>query len=197
MQDQFRLYPRGFLGSFSNKPVVHRYDASAETLRILRNTETSPPSFKMLGAPNQDLDVLYQSLLNAPSNMERFVWREELLKVALKAFGTESVKEWVNAQAATPYCGKYHKDFISDCMRFANGNPRYQAISTWNNLLSDEDMGGGGKLPTNADGFYFNYVQFDKATIVDLVKAWCSQEGGYSDMVISLNILFGRYDGLY
>lgn len=197
MPNQFRLYPRGFLGDYNNKPVAHMYDASAAIMLVLRNADTAPHRYKMLGLPNQVLDTLYQDLLSIPCYMERFAWREELLRAALKAFGTDSLSEWVKAQSSSPYCGKYHKNFINDCLRFANGDSRLQAISSWNNLISDEDLEAGGRLPTSEEGYMFNGKFLAEASIADLIKSWCSQEEGYSDMVISLNILFGRYDGLY
>lgn len=197
MADEFRVYPRGFLGDFTNKHIAYRNDPSAETVELVRNAGTLPARYKMLGEPNQHLDELYLELLSAPSNMERFAWREGLLKIALKAFGTDSVHTWIKAQAASAYCGKYHKNFIMDCMRFANGGDREQAISSWSMLITDDDMDTGGKMPSRADGFTFNGVVLEKARIMDLIKAWCSQPGGYSDLAISLNILFGRYDGLY
>jgi hypothetical protein len=197
MQDQFRLYPRGFLGDFTNKPITYMNDASVALMLLQRNSETMPQRYKMLGLPNQKLDQLYQSLLSAPTNMERFAWREELLKVAVKAFGTSSLALWLKAQSASAYCGKHHKNFISDCLRFASGRDREQAISSWLMLIGDEDTSAEGKMPTMADHFMFNGKSIDQATIADLIQAWCSQERGYSDMAVSLNILFGRYDGLY
>lgn len=195
--NQFRLYPRGFLGDGGNKPVIRRPEVSAATLRFLREDDTVATQFKMLGSPNPDISGLHHDLLTAPNNMERFAWREELLRASMNAFGCDSLSVWVKAQATSPYCGKYHKEFIADCLRFASNGVRHQALSSWNNLLSDDDTGDGGKLPGNDDCGLFNGTWFDKASILDLVRSWVSQDGGYSDMVISLNILFGRYDGLY
>lgn len=200
-ETHFRLYPRGFLGDLNNNPIENKRDDGAEVLRAIRNAETKPPRTAMVGAPNQDIGILYHEYMVTPSVMERFAWREKLLTVALKAFGTDSLALWLKAQPTSPYFGKRHRDFVNDCLLFVNGRQRTLALSSWDMIISNDDFSSVASTGTKVKDMYDEYAgntgsMREHVSIVDLISMWCGCENGYSDLLISLNIMFGRPSSL-
>ena len=188
----FRIYPRGFFGAEGVATTIRKVATPGDIMAVIRTQDTGPKPYKQPGPSNADVDALYTDILETPSKMMLFEWREQLMATALHAFGTQDVKLWVKVQDDSPHCGQHHTHFIEDCLRFAETGKRERVLSIWHNIISDEDYG-----TMNIASNYLRQSVFRNAKLPELLTSWVAQRGGYDDLLISMNILFGNYDGVY
>lgn len=190
MARRFRMYPRGFLGDINNVPVERSINKEFDIVKTLRNAEPGPTQYKALGESNQDITDIYKELTLSPHLTENFAFRERVLKAVIKAFGCEKINDWVDAQEKSPYYGNYHKAMVNDMIRFAYlGFVRTQALSTWDTLVDCSEV-NREDFKFDEDIVYF-MNGFNKLTVIEFIRLWCSRESGFSDMVITCFILFG------
>ena len=54
---------------------------------------------------NQDVVSIWEEAMINGSEFKSFDYKEKILVVAMKAFGTKTLKQWVDAQVDNPLCG--------------------------------------------------------------------------------------------
>lgn len=112
---------------------------------------------------------------------------EEGIKLAIQLFG--DFHKWATEQQSNPELGRHAFDFIQETIRFINTGKRQVNLHTHASLiLMDVES-------------FSTYPPADrKVRLVDLLEAssetviahWLRQDGGYSDMLCSLNVFFGN-----
>ena len=183
---EMKLYPSGFLGN----AAVHRVDtlnpiAIRQKLLLDRNATVGT----VMG--NAEITELWQRYNNGSRNgVLDFDLAEKIMLLALEAFGTETFKDWVEAQEQSPEYNIYHLKWVEETLEFVyQGKPRRIMWPSWELLM--QQSGRVDSLMT------FPNVQAlarqDKPdSILDLVRAWVRRDGGITDLLASLYILFGK-----
>lgn len=206
--DQFRLYPRGFLGA----PMDIRIEASAPKPepRMVYQTDLSlvdaPVSTVV---PNPTIETLYAKYIRNAAESMSFDFRKRLWIVALQAFGTNNFRYWYEQQHLSPRAGDMHRRFLEDTLRFiVTGKQRSLDIVTgWNVLVTLEDSTDSAGRVSDisqelfrdfgmgcSDGLEVAETNARPANFIDtadVIQAWVSRVNGTEDLLLSLHVLFG------
>lgn len=199
----FRMYPRGFLGGFPppsierTQPVIDRplFDHQYR-LNILRPADTTT-------VPHPIVESLYSKYINHALETETFEFRKQVLQTALAAFGTDRFDRWYIQQLYSPAFGDMHSRFLDDTFNFICGKRREMSTMTWSRLI---EMGANDGLNAKASDIATQFFDLNHLTgndqvtcvpanvhLVDALQAWLSNPGGFEDLLMTLNILFGSY----
>lgn len=189
----YRVYPRGFLGANLGEQVKPTERPFAAQLR----SHTYHPAW-LNGTPNpkevnRAIDGLWRHLNDGPSVLDAVEYREKVLTVALKAFGTPDFYEWLNVQIKGPSTGDLHMRFLQDTLEFIETGHRSLNLHAWAAMLSMSNI-----THDDVDESQFNwfFITTDKRpknmSVIDVVQRWCGQNGGFADMIQTLHVLFGE-----
>ena len=194
MENKFRLYPRGFLGSkimpqnirtsdpFFNKINHHQFNVASSTMGG-GAIDTSP---NIPGNPF--VEGLYTDYIKNIDRTTSFEFKVNILQVALAAFGTLDFKEWVEVQYKILQTGDNHSRFIKDTIQFIQTGRRDMSLETWHSLLKMTDEGNQiGDIPKEISEYIEN-----NNDLVEIIVDWCSKKNGLEDLLGTLHILFGN-----
>lgn len=194
----FRVYPRGFLGASLGEQIKQAERPFAGSLK----THTYHPDwFKPAQAPrevNRNIENMWRKAQEHRFVFDDINFREELLKIALQAFGTMSFQEWVSINQQGPSTGDMHMEFIQDTLQFIQTGKRSMNLHSWTMMLSLSEV-THNDTPNEGQfkWFFVNENAFGpqrcrNQSVVDVIQRWCSQEGGFIDMAQTLHVLFGE-----
>lgn len=191
----YRVYPRGFLGASLGEQIKPS-DNPAVTDLLQHNYH--PDWFKANKPPreiNKNVEMLWAKLNSTSHQIDNIEFREHILRVALKAFGTQSFLDWTYANVEAPSTGELHMDFIRDTLRYIDTGQRTLNIFTWLSLLSKTEVIANKTPDDGTLKEHFIDAPTGVArnhTVIDVIQRWCSQTGGFADLGTSLHILFGE-----
>lgn len=192
---QFKIYPRGFLGA-KLEPVLINQKAP-KTGRLQYDVSVFDATEGQLVTANVAIEEAYAAVIRGDVKTGDFQFREDVLKVIFKAFGTLDFEGWYMAQYQSPSFGEQQRDFLEDCLRFIWTGKRKMSLENWDALLSASDTRISDiELPEMARG-YFN-KQFvrqlaptNRTMLPGLVQDWIAKPNGFADLLVSCHILFG------
>lgn len=186
---QYRLYPRGFLGSLAeyelpmNHPVSRVQVLAAGTETILKVEDLEGPV-----QSNTMIDRIYSKTINSQTALDDAAFREAIYCEALKAFGTDSLFAWIVAQKENPYFDSMQNRFVDETLGYAFRGHRRFHVSTYLTCLTI-----GHKNAFQKGQFMTEYWEsIREMSIADFLIRWLSQDDGLTDMVQSLWIMFGN-----
>ena len=194
-----KIYPSGFLGSASviqTEPI----DMIVNVKNLLNRTRVNKSTPY---TANQEIVLMWEEALMNSKEFKSFEYKEKILVLAMKAFGTRLFKHWIDAQVDNTMCGDTHYRWIDETLKYVlEGTPRSFQFNTWLTVLS------AARPDTEAKGYSkVMYGHFGNGrasilmgpnrnprtmTVVDLIHAWVSRENGIEDLTASLNVLFGK-----
>lgn len=194
-----KIYPSGFLGSGSV--------TQTEPINMLVNVRNLLNKNKVNRTipytANQDIVSIWEEAMINNKEFKSFEYKEKILVVAMKAFGTATLKQWIDAQVDNPMCGDTHYRWIDETLEYVmSGRRRSYQFNTWLTVLNasrpDAEAKGYSKvmddylrrgvpvLLTNSN------VNPRTMSIADFITAWVRQPNGIEDLTSSLNVLFGK-----
>ena len=193
MSTQLQVYPRGFVGA----QLTAYPDRELPAYQIARaalqyDARIFHKSHKDLV---YDIDVsrLYddQTLISPYSHT--FEFKEEVFKKAMIVFGTRTLNDWVEVQSKIPGTSKTHLSFIEDTVKHVLfGDERRMYVSIWKDMLNNEVDIEPVQYKTWNDLIYaLNTYNRSGVLFSTLVDHWVYRS--MSDLVESLNLLFGRF----
>lgn len=192
-----KLYVRGFFGSKSlatealvqsrYTPVRSVFDLSPETLQHV--------------VSNESIIELYTQVVGRQVNHSMFDFREHAIKLALRSFGLPNFLVWAELNKQSPTFTQLHADFITDTMRFISTGKRNIPIDSWERMIVPGSNDPVGKVEYDKDvvnNFPFGgsirstgQARLDTCNLPQVLTRWLSQPSGFSDLVVTLYILFG------
>jgi hypothetical protein len=193
-----RLFPRGFLGA-EIRPQIERTPqpfADAVARQQFRVQDFKTVDSDLFANPH--VEALYAKYIKQSATTGDFSFREQILKVALEAFGTMNFEFWFLAQFKSPACGDLHNRFLTDTLRFISEGRREMALETWGALLTITDegdqVGAIGEYARDYFGMDSNRFVHGRrnTTLVDVLQQWCSHPNGMEDLLGTLHLLFGN-----
>jgi hypothetical protein len=193
----FRVHPRGFMGGVPE-------------LRM----EKTPPSITLFSAPspghvtitqpgdselcvNLQVEALYGNYLRRSGEVTGVPFRNNVLGVALSAFGTKSFYRWFVEQRVSPGMGDLQYRFLIDTLQFLQGGRRSLDMTTWETLVMVKQSVPVPKTYVEACEKFFGvrpteYKAKSNESLVDVLQHWCSRPNGIEDLLQSLHLLFGN-----
>jgi hypothetical protein len=122
-------------------------------------------------------------------------FRENAIKVALKAFGTPNFLSWLVTNYSTGLT-TVQSAFLIDTVKYLynlDKKPRNIDIFTWRSLIEPAATGPIKLLPKEIMDV-FEFVK--DHSVMTAVINWCEHENGILDLVNTLDILFGSAEDL-
>jgi hypothetical protein len=194
-----KIYPSGFLGSATvNQTEPINMIVNVKNL-LNRNkvTKTAPYT------ANQDVMLMWYDAMMNDKTFKGFEYKEKILVIAMKAFGTRTLKQWIDAQVDNPMCGDSHYRWIDETLNYVmNGTSRSFQYNTWLTVLSAARPDAEAKGYTKTMNQYFggkvaailtsSNTNPRTMSMVDFITAWVCKPNGIEDLTSSLNVLFGK-----
>lgn len=186
--NSLKLYPSGFLG---NGETGHLQPINIQAIKR-HLFDHAPLGALEASIVNRDVESLWDDVVFGDATYKTFEFREKIIKVALRAFGTRSIFEWISAQSDSGQCTEYNRRWIDETLQFVlEGRARSFAYSAWFTMFacgSAEDV--SPVTPTVRR--HFGTDGFRDISINDFIVLWVSQPRGVDDLIESLHILFGN-----
>jgi hypothetical protein len=189
------LYPRGFLGYDINLPQT-----SDETNNFFKySTLPTPVSHRVTGDDkftfNENVAALYKDMITGVSKVSEFGFREKIIVATMSAFGTDSFKQWCYLQTQGTYFTQLHRNFIEDTLGYLNTGKRSVGLTSWLSILQAKpefkNVGQSTKITDYFENNALYSVTREKDSVADSILIWSYYEDGFSDLLSTLNILFG------
>ena len=183
-----KIYPSGFLGN----PEV-ALTQSMDILAIKNHLFSNAPIGKSSGyTANLEVENLWEDVVAGDAAYKTFEFREKILKVALRAFGTKSIFQWIAAQAESDLYTDYHHRWIDETLKYAVGGvSREYAYSAWFALFACGSSDKDALISPTVVSYLGRNGEKD-IPIDEFIVRWASQPRGIDDMIESLHILFGK-----
>lgn len=132
---------------------------------------------------------LYDKRYDPSCNTQSWHYRQQVLRVAKKAFGRH-FGDWVYRQIKSGYLYGRRLEFVLDTLGYIQGQSRTLSLTNWYELL-EEDV-RPDTMAQNARTLA-SLKKYPFSTTVNTLVHWCACEKGIEDMVCTLNILFGEH----
>lgn len=195
LQQQLRLYPRGFLGAVLQGDELQMRPGYLENNRGFHSIQVRDlKSRDAYDQPNPQVQLLYTQYIQQSVDSENFDFRRQVLQTALSAFGTPYFNEWFEAQFKNPTAGDLHGRFLVDTLRYIQDGRREMSVQTWSSIVTLESAKGGriGEMPQYAREFFRIGQPYKRpCKMSDIVQDWCAHPAGFDDLLGSLYVLFG------
>lgn len=182
----YKVYPSGFLGSDkvkTTKPID--FEKIKEQLFNLSNV-SNPDGH----TANLRVTSMWERVTAGEDVIRSFDFKEEVLRTAVTAFGTQNWFDWVKAQDSSPYMNEWHSKWIDETLEFAiHGKARKLSTYNWTFLLKGAP--GIQTTPKSAVVLDATRMLSPNLLLKDFIHLWVSQVGGIEDLATSLYVLFG------
>lgn len=187
MGSDLRLFPSGFFGSTcltsatrkSNAPHHFSFNVQAD------------------GVQNQssmEVDLLWSDMLLDLGQSKTFEFKERVVRIALVAFGSGTMKTWFDAQLTSPFFDEYRSKWIEETLYFVKeGKRRQYSFNVWLGLFGAPIRNNCIALPSIADKYYGRYGACQIEDTEKFIQQWVSKPNGVDDLLGSLKVLFGQY----
>ena len=169
----------------NNKPdVVQRSFISGDAM-------VTPKRRVAFDWSSRTIDDLFQRYQDNHLVIKDFEYREELLIAYHTLFGglTGGLYNFVLAQVNNPYLSSLHTSFLEDLLRAVNHEKRQQDIGTWFNIFSYNHHQHNQTRYREVVKKYFNRNLVKDSD--ELLLMWLESDGSYTDLLISLKLIFG------
>lgn len=188
------VYPRGFLGFDIGLPHDNTGNSISKLLEAVRLNKTISDNSKVV-VSNHKVENVWKQYKNGDRFINSFAFREQILKLALEAFGTKSFYDWCVLQSDSPYMSEMHKRFLNDTFNFIETGKRSVNILSWMKLITVKELSKNDEVPVYQYQKFFGMtspIQFRREhNLSTILTLWVSQPGGFDDLVGSLHIFFG------
>lgn len=191
----FRVYPRGFLGGNIGvplKPTTRPYQDQIQKHQFHPGMFSLP---KQQVLANHNIEHISSKFLKQSMAILDPEFREKVLMVALGAFGTQDFRQWINAQHEAGTTGELHICFLQDTLNFIQYGRRDLSVTGWLPMLTLSDVGSNVTPMSEETKKFFIDPETGRernASLVDVLQRWCSQDGGFEDLIQTLHVLFGE-----
>jgi hypothetical protein len=193
---QFKVYPRGFLGA-KLEPVLINKSSERTVGRFQYDVSVFDANQPELVTANMAIEEAYVALVRNDINASNFEFRENVLRVLFKAFGTLDFEGWYLTQFQGPAFGEQQLDFIEDCLNFTWNGTRKMSLQNWDVLLESSQTKVKDLLLTEMAKAKFskNFVKelafSGRVMLPDLFCDWTTKPNGFVDLLTTCHILFG------
>jgi hypothetical protein len=142
--------------------------------------------------PDELVVKAYKELrVSMSSHVNTWEYRRKIINRGLDLFGY--LRDWLEAQEKNERVTKHMRAFIEDTLTFITTGRRPMALeSRWECILQ-EKRSTGEKRTSNQ-----HKTKLSQALSVpyeDYMWHWLSHPNGFTDMVCTLNVIFGMADG--
>lgn len=138
-----------------------------------------------------EADELYNTWIADRNIVNDFDFREKILTTAFALFSTKSIYKWFDLQRRLACLTRLHVEFLTETNNYVDTGKRNLEVYQWVPLIERI------KVNTTVDfevDKVFNNKDISFTPIY--IRNWVSQPGGFTDLLISLFVIFGSVRGL-
>jgi hypothetical protein len=196
------VFARGFVGFKNDSTVIENNTVDLQV--VIQNAK-----FNRNEKPQEPLvyDTQVQDLWERAQGSHKLLdlpaFQEEIIKTAFNAFNCKSFMVWTKTQMTNNHFTAMHKRFLNETLSLISfGKPRTINVTTWSGLLNKKIATNEDKqIPFsiseffNSDTVSLNTIHSDDTSINSIENAvlnWIKNSNGYSDLLTTLYILFGK-----
>ena len=198
--NSFMVYPRGFVGAELsvvqkvNKGIAVNLSNISSVIGAMGGERDTYPH-------NEEVNAIADTVLRSLPIVETFDFRKRILLIALQAFGTKSFYYWYRAQYKSPIFSDNHSRFLDDTLQFIAQGHRELDCSTWLRVLAFDDSHPTYEIATaqrndgmsvKARAFFGGAAEDTNLSLNEVIQQWVSHKGGFEDLAITMNIMFGN-----
>lgn len=138
------------------------------------------------------MDDLVNEVIQSPVKLREYDFQAKLLSGIGEAFEKQPFSFFISVQENNVSLSAAHILFLEETVKIALGilKQRTVSVQTWSSLLSSANRDAG---IFRASTFFnkFKETGFLNMSLADFIVSWI-REAGYSDLVISMQAIFGR-----
>lgn len=136
--------------------------------------------------PDEEVARLYEITQKLIVNIDSWRFRAEVISCAARLF--QNFNLWLSLNAAgNDYIYDLNWRLVEDTVQFIRTGHRDISLPTMKELILEHPVARKGvATPRRLDALKIQPNEFD-----DAVARWCSQEGGFMDMLKTMHLLFG------
>jgi len=143
------------------------------------------------------IESLFQQWRKDNALVQRFDFRESILKAAFRVFGTcpNSFPEWIGNQLVQAEVGYLHRKFLKETLAWAlNCTPRSLEVYTYYRLLQANMPGSHSQVGRdNPDELLHEYISANNsANLYDILSDWTCDMNGVCDLLSTMHVIYGR-----
>ncbi len=195
------VFPRGFIGV--NNPGINKETNSRSLSQQVSDLRfNNPPKVDDNGDVfNQNVTKLYRAMIDQVATRDKFTFNNAVLTEAIRCFGSMDFNDWIRIQRRARYFSRNHQNFILDTLRFIATGKRETSTRTWEivlrrKLIEDvESVTTHPKFDREVTAFFQtvgNNGQVIGTNLYNVLTEWLSQRNGAEDLLLTLNIVFGK-----
>lgn len=189
--DRFPILHSGFIARIDthlrkSEPVVNPY---VESL-LFRKSGSNDFSNLFY---NEEIHTLYKEMMNNPSVLKNFEFRERILKVAALMLGRGGLQDWLDIQNKYARVATWHLEFIIDTVKYIGSGKRSTELSIIEPLILKVPNGATMNLERNEElrVLIKEGKEYLGGMISPVLNQWVSHRGGYMDLLYTLWLIFG------
>ena len=187
--ESLEITPRGFLGN-----------SLGDTVKIPKNLSRPfaivGPDYLTMSTretvSNPNVDAVFKHFQTRPNDCKSINFIENLIEVAIDAFGLSSFSSWYQIQHKSPVTSATHIEFLNDTIDFIIFGERKTSLLTWIPILSLTENAGNYTMVDN--NIIDKINQAGITTVKEAILSWLAKDNGISDFVLTLMILFGKVE---
>jgi hypothetical protein len=140
----------------------------------------------------EEVQSLYESYCADFSIINKFDFREQILKFAFLLFNQNSIRDWLMYQHQSPYFTETHRAFLIQTLQFVNGTQRTMSVSQWFNLLDSSDSTSKVNLDLDVLIERDPSIKYMNANIHEFLKEWVCKKSGFMDLLTFMHAVYGE-----
>lgn len=201
MKDHYLVvFPRGFIGvSNSGLNREKNQKTPADKLMDLRykRPELDDESKDVY---NVNITKLYSALIDSLVT-DKLAFNKSIIIEAFRSFGNRDFSEWLKLQKNSRYFTLNQQKFVLDTLRFILTGKRNMGLISWAVILHRKNVDDIESVHNNSlydkevSAFFNTLTDGDQPlgkNLCDIIPQWLSHRGGHEDLLLTLNIIFGK-----
>jgi hypothetical protein len=137
-----------------------------------------------------------------------FAFQEKAILSFMYALGTRTFAEWIELQNENVHLSALHEKFINDTLNFIAGDGRSMSADSWDLIIDKNNSfnkNSAGKFDISKrftpkdflierDGYWPEHtkVPLIPYNLPTMLQIWISRPLGFSDFLVTSNIIFGK-----
>lgn len=201
MDDRYLIVlPRGFIGRVNAGLDKETNILSlSDKMKAIRYNNATEDSYTEVF--NLNVTQMYESMINQTVTRDKLTFIKAIIIEASRNFVGHDFTDWINLQRDSRYYTRNHQEFVLDTLRFIQTGKRNTSLRTWEVLLRRKLIDDTQSVYNNRS-YDQNVSSFFKSIATDgqpltgsmhrVISQWMSHRGGYEDLLLTLNIIFGK-----
>lgn len=197
------VYSRGFIGAANRglNKEVEKKSIKQQVIDLRFNNRSMTKAKDTNDVFNINITKMYRSLISSTLTRDKLTVVKAIVLETFRNFATNDLSLWINLQKQSRYFSLKHQKFIIDTFRFIKTGKRDTSIRNWEVILQKKPIEDNESVTNNPlfekeiNDFYSWVGDGDKVVGQDLrliIPKWLSNRGGQDDLLLTLNIIFGK-----